>query len=132
MKRVFMGETLSTDTASLVHSWDNGRAPTDFEYCREALYKSSIGRYFIVGHGGPQSIYAINLGRNRWAGSVSLRVVSQQVARRWLDEHSVGAKAVDATESQYKPLIVMGKELYSSILAKVLLAVKNLACRSFL
>ena len=132
MKRMFMGETLNTDTASLVHYWNNGKASTDFQYCKETLYRSPTGRYFIVGHGGPQSIYAISLGHNRWAGSVSIRVVSQQAARRWLDEHGAGAKVMDPRESGCQSLAVIGKEFYSNILTKILLAVKNLACCSFL
>jgi hypothetical protein len=132
MKRMFMGEILNTDTASLVHFWNNGKVSTDFQYCKEALYRSPTGRYFIVGHGGPQSIYAISLGRNRWAGSVSIRVVSQQAARQWLDEHYAGVKVMGLMESRCQSLAVIGKEFYGNILTKLLLAVKNLACCNFL
>ena len=55
MKKIINGRMYNTDTAELVGEWDNGHSYTDFNYCKEALYRKKTGEYFLHGKGGARS-----------------------------------------------------------------------------
>ena len=51
MKKVINGKIYNTETATLIHQWDNGRRG-DFSSCEEDLYRTKKGAFFIHGEGG--------------------------------------------------------------------------------
>lgn len=87
MKKVIDGKLYNTETADLIHEWDNGRFTSDFGYCEEALYKTKKGAYFIAGEGGAMTGYARPCGTNSTCGGSDIRVLSEAEAMAWLEEH---------------------------------------------
>src|SRR3990172_2422569 len=68
MKKVIDGKIYNTETAELLHEWDNGMYGNDFGRCEEALYRTKKGAYFIAGEGGAMSRYARSCGSNSTCG----------------------------------------------------------------
>lgn len=87
MKKVINGIFYNTETAELLHNWDNGAYGNDFHSCEESLYKTKRGAYFIHGEGGPMSKYAICIGNNSRGGSEDIEVLSETEAIKWLEDH---------------------------------------------
>ena len=87
MKKVIDGKIYNTETAELLHEWNNDKFTSDFGYCEESLYKTKKGAYFIAGEGGAMSKYARSCGSNNTCGSDGLEVVSEAQAMQWLEEH---------------------------------------------
>jgi hypothetical protein len=87
MKKVIDCTLYNTETAELLHNWSNGKFTSDFGYCRESLYKTKKGAYFIMGEGGPMSKYAKSCGSNT-SGSEDIQVLCLTEATRWLEEHA--------------------------------------------
>ena len=86
MKQVIDGKIYNTETAELIHEWDNGLYGNDFGQCEESLYKTKKGAYFIAGSGGAMSKYAKSYGNNT-GGSEGIEVVTEKEAMAWLEEH---------------------------------------------
>ena len=57
MKKVIDGALYNTDTAQMMGDWDNGLYANDFGFCRERLYRTKSGKYFLHGEGGANSRY---------------------------------------------------------------------------
>jgi hypothetical protein len=85
MKRVVDGKKFDTDTADLIAEWDNGFYGSDFKRCRESLYRSKKGAWFVCGSGGPMSKYARPVG-NMMTGGDGLEPISELEARQWLEQ----------------------------------------------
>ncbi len=94
MKAIIDGKTYNTDTATLIHEWDNGHSYGDLHYCEEALYRTAKGAYFLAGSGGPGSSFAKKTGSNTWSGGERLRLVSEQEALQWLEDHDAAPETV--------------------------------------
>ena len=50
MKKVINSTLYNTETARKLGNWDNGRYGS-FGYCKETLYRTKSGKYFIHGEG---------------------------------------------------------------------------------
>ena len=87
MKRVIEGKVYDTDTAELLHVWENMADTGDFRYCSEELYMTQRGSYFIAGEGGAMSPYAESLGGGNWSNGNGIEPVSKDRAMKWLEEH---------------------------------------------
>ena len=85
MKRVINGKAYNTETAECLCESTNGYHPQDFKYCKEALYQTKKGAYFIFGVGGGLSKYAERYGDAKGEGS-KIKVVDEYEAMRWLEE----------------------------------------------
>lgn len=95
MKRIINGKKYDTETATMIHEWDNGHYTGDFEHCEEALYRTRKGAYFLAGSGGPMSKYAESRG-NETSGGEAITPITETEAREWLEEHD-GADEIEAT-----------------------------------
>ena len=84
MIKIIDRKEYSTYTAELLHEWSNHYYRSDFQFCRECLYRTPKGAYFIYGKGGPSSKYAKPAGSNAWTGGEDLEPVSEQEALDWL------------------------------------------------
>ena len=91
MKKIINRKIYDTDTAELIHHWDNGMYGNDFRSCEESLYITKNGALFINGSGGPMSKYAEHFG-NTTAGSSNIILLTKDEALDWLEQH-------DGTES---------------------------------
>jgi hypothetical protein len=96
MRKVIDRKVYDTETAELIHKWDNGYFPSDFEWCREELYRTPKGNFFILGSGGAKSKYAVPVGSSGWSGSSgNIIPVSKERAIEWLEDHGGSEKIIE-------------------------------------
>ena len=88
MKKVINGKIYNTETATLIHQWDNGRRG-DFSSCEEDLYRTKKGAFFIHGGGGPNSRWFRSLGPSSWCGGEDIEALEIPEVRQWLENHEV-------------------------------------------
>ena len=103
MKKVINGKLYNTETAKLLHEWDNGIYGNDFRSCEESLYKTKNGAYFVAGSGGPMSIYAEVHG-NSTSGGSNIEVLTESEAITWLEEYG----GIEALEEFFADKIIEG------------------------
>ena len=87
MKRIINNKRYDTDTAAKIASWENGFSSNDIHYCKETLYLTKNGAFFLVGEGGALSAYSQSCGSNSRGGGSELLPFSEKEAREWLEEH---------------------------------------------
>lgn len=85
MKRIIEGKKYDTETADCIAELDNGYYGNDFKRCKESLYRTKKGTWFLAGEGGPMSKYARPLG-NMTTGGEGLEPITPDHARQWLEE----------------------------------------------
>lgn len=83
MKKIINGKVYNTDTAQFIGEWENNYNTGDFRYCREVLYKTKKGNYFVYGEGGPMSKYSKSCGNNSSTGSEDIELITPDEARMW-------------------------------------------------
>ena len=88
MKKIINGKIYNTETATLIHRWDNGRRG-DFSCCEEDLYRPIKGAFFIYGEGGPNSRWSRSLGPSSWCGGEDIEALEIPEVRHWLEGHEV-------------------------------------------
>ena len=90
MKRIIDGLRYDTETATGMASWNNGCGGGDFHQCKETLYRTKSGRYFVHGDGGALSRWASSFegGRSHGPGEGIIALTPQE-ALLWLEEHAL-------------------------------------------
>jgi hypothetical protein len=101
MKKVIEGKVYNTETATLIHEWDNGMYGSDFKRCEESLYRTAKGAYFTAGSGGPMSKYAVPVGSNGHGGGEGIEILTKKEALAWLESHG----GDDAIEEHFSDMI---------------------------
>ncbi len=86
MKKIINGFAYNTDTAEHIGGWANGYNYGDFSFCREDLYRTKAGAFFVHGEGGALSKYATRAGDNRGAGNAIVPLTDAE-AMEWVAEH---------------------------------------------
>lgn len=86
MRKIINNKAYDTDTATPVGIWDNGLSSSDFDFCREELFRKKTGEYFLDGDGGARSRYS------KWDGGCLYGIekivpLSYEQAREWAEEH---------------------------------------------
>jgi hypothetical protein len=87
MRKIIEGKAYDTATAQHLGNWNNGLGSHNFKWCVETLFRTSNGRYFLYGEGGPASRWARSLGDNSSSEGRDLRVLDEQGARQWVETH---------------------------------------------
>jgi hypothetical protein len=100
-KAIIAGKRYDTETATEVAASDNGHALSDFSYCRETLWRTRLGRWFIEAAGGPMSRYAKNCGDSTGWGEEIVPMPDSTVLE-WLERHN----EIDAIETYFAGSIV--------------------------
>ena len=97
MKRIIDGRKYDTETATEVHEWSD-KAPSDFGYIEETLFRKRTGEYFLYGYGGPMTRYAEReaYGSGYTYGSTIIPMTYDE-ARAWAEGHM----DVDGYESEF-------------------------------
>lgn len=103
MKKVIDCKLYDTETADLIHSWNNGYYGSDFKRCEEDLYRTKKGTYFLHGSGGPMSAYAESCG-NGMCGGENIDVLTPDAAAQWLEQRD----AVDELQKYFPDYIEEG------------------------
>jgi len=93
MERVIDGKLYDTNEARQVAKWSNMKDPGDFRYCREVLYVTENGRYFIFGEGGPKSSYSQSTG-DGWTGGKDIKPITSEAALQWCENKSIDGETV--------------------------------------
>jgi len=95
MKKIIKGKLYDTESAEMIceYSFSN---PSDFKHVYEALYKSLNGQYFIEYSGGAMSKYSVQYAQNEVGGSNGIRLLSEEDARIFLEEHGTSDDYVRA------------------------------------
>ena len=86
MKQVINKKKYNTETAKLLHEWNNRMFGNDFRSCKESLYKTKNRAYFICGSGGAMSKYAKQYG-NSISGGNRIEVLTEAEAMEWLENY---------------------------------------------
>lgn len=86
MKAIIENRVYDTETATLIASDDNGYPSCDFRHMEECLYQKKNGEYFIYGHGGAMSPYAVHHG-NSITGSCGISRATVEQAKSWARYH---------------------------------------------
>ena len=89
MKKIIDGKLYNSDSAELIHSWDNlshCSSTTDFNFYEEELYRTKNGAFFLHGVGGASSPYSQPVSGGRGGGE-DIRPITQGDAIRWLEQH---------------------------------------------
>ena len=83
MKKIIDGKTYNTETAEFLgvyqHLWKG-----DFHYCREELYRTKKGTYFIYGAGGALSRYSKLIGHTSTGGE-DFEILTYEEAKDWAE-----------------------------------------------
>jgi hypothetical protein len=94
MQKLIDGKLYDTDNAELVAGWSNIKDRSDFNYCREELYRTENGRFFIYGQGGARSKYSETTSSGHTGGK-DIRAVSEDQAFEWLQAKDQVEEALD-------------------------------------
>ena len=86
MRRVIDGKIYDTETAALLHCWDNGNNDR-FHFRTKALYRTPKDRYFLVHEGGAMTDMAKQVDSNNVSGSEAMEVLDRAEAIRFLEMH---------------------------------------------
>lgn len=84
MKKIIEGKTYNTETAQFLGDWQN-LWEGDYHYCREELYRTKKGTYFLYGEGGALSRYARCYGGSATGGE-GFEILSEEEAREWAEK----------------------------------------------
>lgn len=85
MRKVIEGALYNTATAKEIGAWHNG--DRGFNWCKETLYRTKAGKYFLSGEGGARSNYAENCGNGMWGDGERLIPLTPATAAEWAEEH---------------------------------------------
>ena len=83
-KKIIEGKTYNTKTALFLGDWQY-LWKSDYRYCREELYRTRKGTYFIYGEGGALSCYARYIGGSA-TGDADFQVLSDREAKEWAEK----------------------------------------------
>ena len=87
MKRIIDGKRYNTETATQIATWTNGHNYGDFYYCKEVLYRTAKGAFFLHGESGAVGKYSRSAGQNCSRPGQAITALSDSDARAWLEEH---------------------------------------------
>lgn len=87
MNKIINGKKYSTDTATLIGTYDNHLPCGDFYHYYEELYKKRTGGFFLYGCGGARSKYSRICGQNTYCGGDEIIPLSNAEAMEWAENH---------------------------------------------
>lgn len=97
--RIIDGLRYDTATATQVCSYQSSQYSSDFRYEETALFRTSQGRFFLAGFGGPRSRWARSYG-NETTGGSGLMPVDTGDARAFAEEHASPSQTASFFEVQ--------------------------------
>ena len=85
MKRIIEGRRYDTESAELITEWSNSAPVNDFSYCREELYRTKNGNWFIYGEGGAMSRWSKPAGDGQTGGEDIQPLYDKNRVIDWLE-----------------------------------------------
>ncbi len=114
MKKIIANKTYDTETAKLIHEYENKDYPADIDYIRETLYRKRTGEYFLHAYGNANTKYATDLGGNRFGSGERLIPLTYEQARDWAQYAMDG----DAYEAEFGDVEEDGDAIVSMRISK--------------
>jgi len=93
MKRIIDGLVYDTEKAEVVADYYYSHKG-DFNYIKEKLYKTSNGRYFLYGEGGPKTEYFENVGNGSYSGGNMIIPLTKEGALDWVERREIDEKKI--------------------------------------
>jgi hypothetical protein len=90
MKKVINGMRYNTETAKKLGRWESDGDSRGLYHEEEELYRTKAGNYFLYCCGGAASRYNEQIGQNEWAGGEKIKPISEERARKWVEERLDG------------------------------------------
>lgn len=82
MKKLIDGKIYNTDTAYYVCDLPSCTYDrSNFKWHETGLYRTTKGRFFLAGEGGPMSMWAESVEHNAWRSGKGLQALSDEQAR---------------------------------------------------
>ncbi len=97
MRKVVNRKVYDTEKATKVVHWSNRKPAGDFDKCKETLYVTDNGRYFLHGEGGPKTRWKSNVPTGGWGWGEDIVPMSKEDAMSWLGVHDL----VSAIEEEF-------------------------------
>jgi hypothetical protein len=85
MKAIINGLRYDTEKAEFVGSASADCGRTDYCWWQAGLYKTSAGRYFLAGRGGPNTRFATPISGGRTGGEKIIPMTKDE-ARAWAEK----------------------------------------------
>lgn len=90
MKKIIDGKTYNTETVKLPGVYRTpGLMPDDYFFCREELYRTKKGTYFLYGKGGAMTSYFREI-QGMAVGGDAIQIITEDKAKEWA-EHKLSA-----------------------------------------
>lgn len=89
MRYVVAGLEFDTVQATQIAAWSSAGAEDDLHRCRETLYRTPDGRYFLVGSGGSLSTWRVRTHSGGYAPGEGIVPVTPYEAQRWCEDHGI-------------------------------------------
>jgi len=102
MEKLIDGKLYSTDEAERVATWRNVADRSNFNYCREELYRTDSGRWFIYGSGGAKSKYSETTAHGTEGGE-DIRAVTPDEAFQWCQRKNKTEAAREHFPGHFEP-----------------------------
>lgn len=95
MKHIINGKTYNTETAELIAEQCTNLPRSDFNYCKESLYKTRKGAFFLTGAGGALTRWASRGDDGaRWWGD-GMAVLDPALALAWCERHRADPEVIE-------------------------------------
>jgi len=83
MQKLINGKLYDTDHAEKIASYSTGGSTSDFDFYREALYRTESGRWFLHGQGHAKTKYASTTSDGMKGWGSDIRALSEEQAFEW-------------------------------------------------
>jgi hypothetical protein len=83
MQKLINGKLYDTDDAEKIASYSTGGSTSDFDFYREALYRTENGRWFLHGEGHAKTKYASTTSDGMKGWGSDIRALSEEEAFEW-------------------------------------------------
>ena len=86
MEKIISGKKYDTETAEFIASWSNNLGAGNFRNCREELYRTKKGGWFLYGEGGAMTTYSESYSDGQGPGE-NIVVLNDDEVKEWLEKH---------------------------------------------
>ena len=86
MKKIINGKKYDTDTAKRIGRREENPA-NNLDYFFQTLYRKKTGEFFLLGEGGPRTIYGQPSESGGWRSGEKIIPLSYEDAQEWAEEY---------------------------------------------
>ena len=86
MKKIINGKKYDTDTAKRIGRREENPA-NNLDYFYQTLYRKKTGEFFLLGEGGPRTIYGQPSESGGWRSGEKIIPMTYEDAQEWAEEY---------------------------------------------